>query len=71
LLIHRVVPIAHGGLSHLCDEGLCVTQQQDLHATVAMELILELLAEYSRSALSAICLVSQSNIGEIVDGRRR
>jgi len=41
LLVYRVVPVAHRGLSHLSDESLRVAQQQHLHPAVAMELKLK------------------------------
>ena len=42
LLIHRVMPVADRGLGHLRDQCLRVTQQQQQHLPVAVELLLEL-----------------------------
>ena len=46
--------IAHGGLRHLRDQRLRVAQQQDLHAPVAMELVLEPLAHQPVSVAGAL-----------------
>jgi hypothetical protein len=37
LLIDRMVPVAYGGLRHLCNKRLGVTQQQEHHRTAAIE----------------------------------
>src|ERR1700730_8547176 len=39
------MPVAYRRLRHLRDQCLCVTQQQQLHPAVAMELFLELLSD--------------------------
>ena len=44
LLIQGVMPIANGGLRHLCQQGLRVTQQQVLHGAAVIELLLERIA---------------------------
>jgi hypothetical protein len=36
------MPVADRGLGHLCDEGLRVTQKQNLQRTIAVESFLEL-----------------------------
>jgi hypothetical protein len=41
LLVHRVMPVADRGLSHLRDQRLRVAQQQMLQLAVAIELILQ------------------------------
>src|SRR5487761_568344 len=41
--------IAHSGLCHLGDERLRVAQEQELHLTIAMELLLEALADQTVS----------------------
>src|SRR5580658_7822831 len=46
--------ITHRGLRHLRDQGLGVAQQQDLHLTVAVELVLELLPDQLVSISSAL-----------------
>ena len=40
LLVYRVMAIAYGGLRHLGDEGLRVTQHEKLQLAVSMEFIL-------------------------------
>ena len=37
--------VAHGGLRHLRDQGLCVAQQQKLQRPISMELVLEPLSD--------------------------
>jgi len=45
LLVHRVMPVAHGGLRHLGDQGLRVAQQSQLQSAIAVELVLEPLTD--------------------------
>ena len=44
LLIQGVMPIANGGLRHLRQQGLRVTQQQMLHGAAMIEFLLEQIA---------------------------
>src|SRR5665213_1125482 len=46
--------IAYSSLGHLSDQGLCVTQHEKLHVAVAMELVLEPLADQPVSAAGTL-----------------
>src|ERR1700687_697449 len=54
LLVYRVMAVADCSLGHLREQRLRVTQQQNLHLTVAMKLVLEFLAEQPVSITGAL-----------------